>query len=215
MKSKYLLISVFFLFSFTSLEVKSSSILNSQDDPKEVVVNDKKFLLDYFERTKNDLQQSVKGLNNNQLQFKASPDKWSVSQCLEHIILTEKALLDMAKGVLQKPANPERKGEVKISDDDLINGITDRTAKAKAPEALQPEGIYTDPKTAMKALNAQRTEILTLINQNTEEDMRNHIGDSPFGPIDAYQSFLFIAGHTARHTLQLKEVKADAGFPAK
>jgi hypothetical protein len=31
--------------------------------------------------------------------------------------------------------------------------------------------------------------------------------------VDAYQFMLFLAGHSKRHLLQIKEVKADPGFP--
>jgi len=206
-------ITAFLLLSFSDSIAKNQRAFYSQTRSFEKVLKDKAFLLDYFQKTDHELQKSVAGLSKGQLQFKSSPDRWSVSQCLEHIILTEKALFDMAKELLAKPANPERREEVKTTDQDLINGISNRSTKAKAPEQLQPKGIYTDPDTAMKALRKQRAEILALIDATSLEVLRNHIGDSPFGAIDAYQSFLFIAGHTARHTLQVKEVKADTDFP--
>jgi hypothetical protein len=37
----------------------------------------------------------------------------------------------------------------------------------------------------------------------------------PFGWIDGYQLYLFIAGHSKRHTQQLNEVKANPSFPGK
>ena len=54
---------------------------------------------------------------------------------------------------------------------------------------------------------------MDFINDQTEEDLRNHISDSPFGPVDGYQSLLFIAGHMARHTLQIEEVMQAENFP--
>nr|WP_315822762.1 hypothetical protein [Paraflavitalea speifideiaquila] len=35
----------------------------------------------------------------------------------------------------------------------------------------------------------------------------------PFGQFDCYQMILFQAGHTNRHIQQIREVKADPGFP--
>jgi hypothetical protein len=34
-----------------------------------------------------------------------------------------------------------------------------------------------------------------------------------FGPLDGYDWILAVAAHTARHTQQILEVKADPGFP--
>ena len=45
------------------------------------------------------------------------------------------------------------------------------------------------------------------------EELRNRVNDSPAGATDAYQSLLFLAGHTVRHTLQIEEIKAVANFP--
>ena len=45
------------------------------------------------------------------------------------------------------------------------------------------------------------------------EDLRNHVSDSPTGPIDGYQALMFIAAHSARHTKQIAEIKADPNFP--
>jgi hypothetical protein len=44
--------------------------------------------------------------------------------------------------------------------------------------------------------------------------LRQHAVDHPlFGPWDGYQWLLAAASHGARHTGQLREVKADQNFP--
>lgn len=206
-KSALLLIPLLFSFIITGYAQDAQS--------EEPLLNDKEFLLNYFQETTDNLQKSIAGLSKEQLQFKPSEDRWSVSQCIEHIILTENMLFEMAKEVMDKPANPERRKEVKISDEDLIAGMRDRTQKATAAEELQGEGSYTDPETAMQDFIEQREEVLEYIRNTTLEDLRSHISDLPFGAVDAYQSFLFIAGHSDRHTLQVEEVKSAKGFPTE
>ncbi|WP_168208813.1 DinB family protein [Chitinophaga sp. XS-30] len=171
------------------------------------------FLLGYFNRTTGDLEKSVAGLSEAQLKFKPAPDKWSVSQCLEHIVATEKMLFDMAKKELAKPAQPELKGEVKTSDAELIAAMTDRSEKHKTSKELEGAGLYTDPQTALNDLAAARKPVLDYIQNASLEDLRNHVSDYPTGKADGYQSLLFIAAHCARHTLQIDEVKGDANFP--
>ena len=175
--------------------------------------NDKAFLLDYYRKTENQLKEQLDGLNSAQLQYKPSADTWSISQCVEHIIKTEKVLFDMTKETMAEPANPERKEEVQVTDQQLIDGITDRSHKAEATAELTGEGIYTDVEAAMADFRAQRAELLSYLEDVSVDDLRNHIADSPFGPVDGYHSMLFIAGHTARHTLQIEEVKSNPAFP--
>ena len=175
--------------------------------------NNNEFLLNYFEETTVNLQDEISGLSEEQMHFKPSENEWSISQCIEHIILTEKMLFEMAKSELKKAENPELKGEVKFKDEDLIEGIKDRSKKAQATDELTGDGQYNNPETAMAAFNEQRQIILDFIEKTPVETFRNHISDSPFGAVDAYQSMLFIAGHTGRHTLQIEEVKASEDFP--
>jgi len=212
MKKLLLLGAAFMAFSFTQREVIPNAVKPIVGGFASVQ-NDKAFLLDYYRKTENQLKQDLDGLTSAQLQYKPSADKWSISQCVEHIIKTEKALFDMAKEALANPANPERRDEVKVTDQQLIDGITDRSHKAEAPAELIGEGAYTDAKAAMADFRAQRAEILSYLENVSVDDLRNHIADSPFGPVDAYHSMLFIAGHTARHTLQIEEVKANTDFP--
>lgn len=191
------------------------SAQTAETTDKKLVFHDKEFLLDYYQQTMDNLTKSISGLNEAQMQFKPAEDKWSVSQCVEHIIATENMISGMLKGYMEKPANPERKKDVIHSDDDIIGFLTNRTEKYQAPEMLQKKGIYNDPKTALKDLETQRKELMDFIKNTNIDELRNRINDSPAGATDAYQSLLFIAGHTARHTLQIDEVKADKNFPKK
>ncbi|MEC3878900.1 DinB family protein [Parapedobacter sp. 10938] len=212
MNKLFLFGAAFIALSFTHPTMTTNTVkpLESTFVP---VQNDKAFLLDYYRKTENRLKEQLKGLSDAQLQFKPSADKWSISQCVEHIIKTENMLFGMAKETLAKPANPERKTEVKVTDQQLMDGITDRSHKAEAPAALIGEGAYTDVKTAMADFRAQRKAIRSYLKDVSVDDLRNHVSDSPFGPVDGYHSMLFIAGHTARHTLQIEEVKANPAFP--
>lgn len=181
--------------------------------PAAIAQNDKQFLLEYYTTTEAELQQNVAGLSEAQMHFKATPESWSVSQCLEHIIKTEKMIFGMVKPGLEQPANIGDMGAPVNTDEKIIMMVTDRSNKFKAPTELVPDGKYNSPKAAMDDFNAGRVEILALINSTPDATLRDHVSESPAGIVDAYQNFLFLAGHTARHTLQLQEVKADPAFP--
>ena len=175
--------------------------------------NNKAFLEDHFKQSYDALERSVAGLTPEQLSFKPAADRWSISQCLEHIVITERMLFAEAKKGLESPESPNRRKEVKITDEEVLKAIRDRSHKAQAPEALAPKGKYTDPKQALQELEGDRKAIMAYLNTRPLEDLRNHITDTFFGPTDSFHSFLYIAGHTGRHTLQIDEVKADPRFP--
>lgn len=172
-------------------------------------------LLQYFNQTSAELERQVAGISEAQLQFKPASDKWSISQCLEHIIRSERMIFDMAKKGLNQDPQPERRNEIKLTDENLKNALTDRSQKYQAPKELQPEGIYKNVRTALTDFNATRQPVLDYIKTADVEDLRNHVSDSPTGPIDGYQALMFIAGHCARHTKQIAEIKANPNFPKK
>ena len=181
----------------------------AQESPK----NGKAFALNYYQETLDKLGKSVNGLSESQLHFKVSDSSWSISQCLEHIIKTEPMIFGMVKGYMEQPVNPERRKDIKVSDEEIIKMVTDRSEKFKAPEILKGEGKYRDAEAALSDLKSQRVEILAFIGNTPIEELRNRVNDSPAGATDAYQSLLFLAGHTGRHTAQIEEIKAAVNFP--
>lgn len=192
-------------------EYSSSITTESQAVLTEQVNTDS--LLQYFDQTTMELEKQVKGLSEAQLQFKPAADKWSISQCLEHIILSERMIFDMAKAALAKAPQPDRKAEVKMTDENLKTTLTDRSHKFQAPKELQPSGIYKNAETALTDFRAARQPVLDYIKKADAEDLRNHINDYPTGVVDGYQGLMFIAAHCARHTKQIEEVKSNPNFP--
>jgi len=205
------------LFSLLLTSLLAVGNLSAQTDTKSTTLvapaNGKDFLFNYYQQTFNALQKSVEGLSETQLNFKPAADRWSVRQCLEHIVLTEKIIFDFAKKGMEAPANPERKKDLKMQDEDVFKGITDRSFKAKAPESIVLTGKYLNADAALTDLKINRKAVFKYIDSVSLDDLRNHISDSPIGLIDAYQEFVFLAGHTSRHTAQIEEVKADVNFP--
>jgi len=50
--------------------------------------------------------------------------------------------------------------------------------------------------------------------RTTNDDLCDHFYTHPaFGVLDGYQWLLLLSSHSARHTEQIEEVKADRNFP--
>ena len=174
---------------------------------------ERKFAIDYFKETKTRLLNDVKGLSTAQLNFKATDSSWSVAQCVEHIALAETLIWQWMQATLQQPATPDKKSEEKFTTQSLIAAVTDRSHKFKAPEMLQPVGKFPSTDAALQAFVSRRDSTIAYL-ASTQDDLKDHFTAHPaFGTIDLYQGIILIAGHSARHTLQLEEVKANPNFP--
>jgi PHP family Zn ribbon phosphoesterase len=174
---------------------------------------ERKSAISLMKDTKTDALKSVKGLSEAQLNFKAAPDKWSVKECMYHIAISEKNLWDMMEATMKAPANPEKRSEIKVTDDQLIKMMEDRSFKVKTVAAFEPVNTpYKSLDEAVDAFKSRRTDHIKYM-KSTTEDMRNHVAQMPFGWIDCYQLCLMVASHSNRHTQQINEVKADPAFP--
>ena len=163
--------------------------------------------------TEKGVKDQVNGLTEAQLKFKPAPDKWSVEECVKHIAKSEEMLWQMIDSVMKGAANPDKRSEIKLTDEQLIQRVEDRTTKVKTMEKLMPENIpLKNTEEALESFNKNREKLIEYV-KSTNEDLRNHVAMLPFGTIDGYQAILFIAAHSNRHTQQIMEVKADPNFP--
>ena len=150
-----------------------------------------------------------------QWNFKAAPDRWSVGEVVHHLALAETLLFDMQQKQASGPAaTAEQLAGTKGKEAMIRSAIPDRTKKFQAPEPLQPakDSTLTTQKDILAAFRDRRTKTIDYASQ-TKDDLRSRVGDSPAGPMDAYQWLLFMAAHSERHLAQLREVKADPNFP--
>jgi len=173
---------------------------------------ERKFLVDQLEQTKKTVLESIAGLTPAQWTFKAAPDRWSVQQCAEHIILAEGYIFGGSQKLLEMPAVPRPEKSNSTVDHMLVAQVTDRSKKLSAPEPLIPSGKFATPEDAAKAFTEARDKSIAYA-KTTDAELRVHVGPGPAGPMDAYQVLLLMASHSARHTAQIREVEADPNFP--
>jgi len=178
--------------------------------------SERAFLIEQMEMSKKAFLSSISGLSEAQWKFKPAPAVWSVQECAEHIILAESYIFSGAQRVLQTPAVPRPERSNSEFDHQLAMGVQDRSHKATAPEPIDPAGRAgaLTPSDAVKAFTEKRDQNEEYV-KTTSDELRTHVGPGPVGPMDAYQFLVLMATHTARHTAQIKEVQANANYPAK
>jgi hypothetical protein len=174
---------------------------------------ERKYAVDLLKDTRKGVLNSVDGLSDAQLNFKATDSSWSVDGCIKHIAFSEKSFLGMIEDAMKKPANPEKRADIKVTDEQLVHFLEDRSTKYKTSEAMKPENSpFTSTADALSSFKESRDKLLAFVN-STNEDLRNHVIELPFGTYDVYQVILLTAAHSNRHTQQIDEVKANAAFP--
>ncbi len=193
---------------FGSLTLAQTAATLTSDERKEAIK--------HLEETRKNFLDSVKDLSEVQWKFKAAPDRWSVAEVAEHIAVSEETLMGLvAERIMKSPATPEKKEAAKGKDARLRNQVVDRSTRVQAPEMLKPTNRWATQAELVKSFNASRDKTINYI-QTTQEDLRSHFGPHPIlGDLDAYQWITLISAHCARHTDQIKEVKADPNFPKK
>jgi hypothetical protein len=200
MKKLLFLIPALMLFSFRV----SDNTLSKKE---------RKSAASLLEETESGVLNSVKGLSDAQLKFKPAPDKWSVEECLKHIAISEQLIWGMIDNGMKQAANPEKRSEIKVTDEDIVKKLEDRSTKIKTMDPLKPENTpFTSGTDALSSFKDNRGKLIDYV-KKTQDDLRDHVLILPIGTYDCYQMILLIGAHSNRHTQQIEEVKADPNFP--
>lgn len=206
------LVSFFSFVFFGAIYIGNSLCVSSESHCKEqTTIQNEIDIFEYLEETEEALIESTQDLTDEQMQYKPDANSWSVAQIIEHINMVEGSLKSLLENKI-KEGSPAMKPEVKMTDEQVVEMITNRSQKVQTQDQFQPSGKFESSDEALEAFKDQREDIVDWL-KDSDADMRGFANEFPFGTIDGYQSVLFMAGHTARHTAQIEEVKNSAGFP--
>jgi hypothetical protein len=176
---------------------------------------DREFALKYLNQTKDDYVNQLTGLSESQLNFRASPGRWTIGEIAEHIIVTENALFGMITEQAFKAPASAGLNEYRINDIAVILAMTNRIQKFNAPEPIRPNGRWKTTAELLSNFESTRAKTISFIKDN-KLNLRNYSFNTPLvGISDSFQAFLSLGAHSERHLLQLKEVKADPAYPKK
>ena len=73
-----------------------------------------------------------------------------------------------------------------------------------------PHGLFADVSQSLAAFRKLRATMLDYANSIKDELRTRKLIE---GNMDVYQWFLMISSHSQRHILQIREIKANAGYP--
>src|ERR1700722_7681889 len=173
---------------------------------------DREHLLVHFEMTGQVLAEEVRGLSPAQLEYRASPDRWSIRECVSHLAVAEPDYWrDLMKSV-KAPPDMNVKKSVATDADILWYGI-DRVVHTKTGGGHEKVDTYKNMDEALAKFEALRATMVAYI-KTTNDDLRAHsFGEQEL--IDSWQWMLEISTHAERHIQQIREIKAEPNFPKK
>lgn len=173
---------------------------------------ERKMAASHLEQTHERLVSTVAGLSDAQLNFKPSPESWSIAECVEHLTISENMFNGMLQGALSAPANAALRDSVSMPDEKLLGMISSRAQKVKTSEPFEPSGKFGTHAETVEVFTTTRTAHIDYV-KTTQDDLRNHYGKLPFATVDGLQIMLFMSGHTERHVQQMEEVMRHDDFP--
>ena len=179
-----------------------------------VTETERTYAVDLLCTTQTALHQAVAGLSDAQINYKPAADRWSVADCAEHIVLVESSIFQRILAGMDKPNDPDRRAEIKVSDVDVIKAVRTRTVQIPAPDPFVPTGRFGSLRAAMAAFDEHRETAIAYAETVTDDLRTHYFTHFRLGTLDAYQALLLLASHGERHRKQIEEVKASEGFPA-
>jgi hypothetical protein len=159
---------------------------------------------------------AVSSLSDEQWKWKPAPNRWSVAEVSEHILLAEGMLFAKVQEALASPPNPDWEKKTAGKTEFILKVMAPRMGKAQAPEEIQPRGNLTRAE-IMSRFAEVRANTMQFA-QQTQIALKEHTAEHPFpvfGTLNAYQWLIYIPLHNMRHDKQIEEVKSTPGFPAR
>ena len=168
----------------------------------------------------NDAKNTFGRLTPAQLNWKPSAERWSVAQCFDHLIASNKGYLPIVENVLagrkrtfwqSMPVLPGVMGRLLIKSLDPVKG-----RNLKAPKNFQPaqsdiSGSVIDDFVAQQATIVEKMKVTGHL------ELERIIISSPVTSVVTYSlmdAYRVIVVHEARHFQQAKRVTEESGFPA-
>jgi len=168
--------------------------------------------LTWLEESRREFLAAIDGLTDLQWKWKPAPDRWSVGEVAEHIVLAEASQFENVKRVLTSAPDPEWETKSKGKTERLVAVLAPRLGRVQAAEAIVPKGGMT-PVQVREKFGQQRAEMVRFATETDAPLKQSTIDNAFFGPLNGYHWLIYAPLHTMRHDKQIAEVKATPGYP--
>ena len=155
------------------------------------------------------LLQRLDTLESEVLSFKAGPDKWSIVEVVEHLVIAEEGLIDqLTAEVHSPPLDIESRSAKRYQ---TVIKVMERDIEVDVPhESLEPQGRTTldDLLSQWENIRNKLTELLADFKEENKDDM---VFRHPFaGPLDIMETLHFFDVHYDNHMRQIDRIIPQA-----
>jgi hypothetical protein len=181
--------------------------------------DDLKNLTSELQKISREAREKFGNLSPAQINWRPSAEGWSVGQCFEHLIKTNKLFYDeldkIAAGTRRNSFWESWSPLTGFGGRFLIKSLKSDARKFKAPtqKIVPPSEIRAD---IIEEFSAHQTEIIEKIERTANVDWRKTVITSPFLKLMTY-SFAdgveVVVEHEKRHFRQAERVTQAEGFP--
>jgi hypothetical protein len=140
-------------------------------------------------------------------QWKTCPSegRWSAGELVCHLIMVERAIINNAGKLLQRPPKPRPLSKRFHLPMALVES---RLIPRKTPIPLDP-ALVCEKHEMLVQLREVRERTLVFMEESAGKNLRKYHMPHPFlGTFNMYEWFQVIASHQIRHTNQMREIAA-------
>jgi hypothetical protein len=178
-------------------------------------------LLDELRALTEDARSVFGGLSAAQLNWKPAPERWSVGQCFDHLITTNRTFFADMERVASGKHRASLWGRVSPLSGFFARFILrsldpEKGRKTKSPRVFRPASSDVSPDVIEQFEKHQR-ELAERMRATAGADIARTIVTSPVSPVATYSlldAYRIVVAHERKHFEQARRVSEAEGFPA-
>jgi hypothetical protein len=169
-----------------------------------MVPEPKREIIEILERSRSEFSDALQGISEEQASRRPEADRWSVLECVEHVVMVEWRLLGRLESApVQQASAPDKPKEA-----DLAARVMDRTVRVQAPEPVRPTGQFPTLAHALANFHQARNQTIQCATNRHADLYSLSLEHQRFGVLNGLEFLILMAHHARRHAAQIRETRA-------
>jgi len=160
-------------------------------------------ILQCLEDSRAEFLAAAEGLSEAHATTSPAPGRWSVVECIKHVVIVENMVLGSLRNPIAEPAPPVNKER----EAQILSRVADRTRAVRAPEPVRPSECVATLAEALTEFEAMRAETIHFA-ESQGVGLYSLATKHPFfGVCNGAEGLVLIAAHSSRHAAQIREIR--------
>ena len=163
------------------------------------------YLLDLLQQSELALINVLQDVSLSTFLYQAD-GKWSMAEIVEHLMITDTGIF---KGIQKKAQRLLEEAPNTLAPEVVFSTIASPTRKVKAPEFVEPKGIFKNKEAALQAFLASREAITNFLSTTDLPLEKITFPHFVLGLLNGKGWIAFMAAHCERHVEQMERIKME------